>query len=235
MALCRCGTSPETTERRNTMPVEDRANPSEREKMNTAYGMLLAIATSLGLGFLQPSSSNQDPNDPPEVCKCKVVSKRDFSPKGSEIPKCDDLVTGQSVEAFSVGVVSYPAGQSPKPGVCGDGVCNGQRAEDCTYATMVVNVTVSNCAAQLYGYPAGEYIKVVVERGNPQPWTSQVPPSQQNPLNRNWECTPPDHGPASKCGAGEFTATFRALKEDGTTAFSVFFNFGCGSCKAART
>lgn len=204
--------------------------------MNTAYGMLIAITALFGLGSFQTWPSNAETNDdPPEDCQCSVVNKSDFYPKGTDIPLCTDPVTGVRGPAYSVGITSFPAGQSPKPGVCGDGDCEEQQAKGCTYTDVIVNVTLSPCAAALWGYKPGEHVKVKGDRGVAIPWTAPLPPFVQNPLNQNWTCDPPDAANTDKCGTEEMTATMKALKADGTTAFTVVFSFGCGSCKASRS
>lgn len=200
--------------------------------MNTAYGMLVAIAALLAIGPLQMSPSDPDPNDPPppENCKCKVVNKALFYP--GEIPKCTDP-TGDEVDAFTVSVATYPQGQLPKPGVCTAGACITQTGKGCTYATLNVTVTMSPCAASLWGYGEGEHIKVVGDRSIPQPWTAPLPTFEHDEPSLVWSCTPPDAQNSNACGTREMTATMKALKHDGTTAFTVVFSFGCGNCKAA--
>lgn len=199
--------------------------------MNTAYGILLAIATSLGMGFLQPSSSSTDSNDPPENCQCKVVNKSDYYPKPA--PTCTDPGGGGSVPAYTVSNSTYPSGESPKGGVCTAGTCETQTAAPCTYATQIVSVTISPCALALWGYSSGEKVKVEGERSNPQPWTSPIEPFEQGAETFTWQCEPPTQAGKDACGTKEMTATMKALKADGTTAFTVVFSFGCGRCKSA--
>lgn len=163
-------------------------------------------------------------------CKCKVVNK--VYDTGGDC-ECDAGGGQGMVQALSIGEPTYPDGDF-KDGACAAGNCPQADAKNCTYKPIRVTFTLTACARSCTGHPPADP-GVEWKREYVPPAAFPVVGSNGTvPFGTTWVITSvPPLGTNAECGDGPFQEKILFKKKDGQTAFTIYFEYGCGDCPTA--
>ncbi|MCU0867332.1 MAG: sigma-70 family RNA polymerase sigma factor [Planctomycetes bacterium] len=171
----------------------------------------------------------QDPV-PVSPCQCEVVNKA--TPIPASDCKCETPGSGQTIPISATEEV-FPDGL-PDHGVCNENGCNGNNK--CTYKPMSVTITIAACARTCTGHDDTDP-GVDWEWSHDQSFWTTATSYGTHPFNwgQPFTMTAPSVSAANDCGSGPKKSTLTFKKKNKQTAFTLEFEFGCGTCKASRS
>jgi hypothetical protein len=192
-----------------------------------------AIMTLLHVALLvllaRPLATQSGGGD--ELCKCEVVNT---THRVDSMSACECTNPGSSVPKRPIAASEevFPEDLS-RHGDCTD--CDASNNGRCTYAAMQVTVTIANCARDCTGHKPTD-AGVAWSLDKPIDWWGSTNSSGVHAFGavHVYTVEPPSADGKSDCGTAPKKAELTFKKKNGQTAYTVFFEFGCGACPASQ-